>query len=269
MNARRRPFPTSVTVAVAGDWHGTIDWARRCIETAAGLGIRTMLHLGDFGLWPSPAGQMFLDAVDAACVEHDVTIYVTPGNHENWPAILTAPVAARDEIGLVAWFGERIAVLPRGHRFTLGGSTFVSLGGAPSIDYELRVRGVDWWPEEMITHDDVAAVVAGGRAEIMLAHDAPEAPWQTDKVAAVCANNPGGWPAKVRAYATIGRRRLTEAFLAVEPELYLHGHYHLADRKHLKLPSRGRSCNMVALDCEWTPDNLLFLDLSTFTLTSH
>jgi hypothetical protein len=269
MNARRRSIPERVTVAVAGDWDSTIDWARRCIETVAGQGIHTLLHLGDFGLSPSPAGQAFLAAVDEACLEHDVTIYVTPGNHENWPAILTAPVAERNEIGLVAWFGERIAVLPRGHRFTLGDSTFVSLGGAPSIDYEFRVSGVDWWPEEMITQDDVAAVVAGGHAEIMLAHDAPDAPWQTDKVAAVCANNPGGWPAKVRAYATSGRRRLTEAFLAVEPELYLHGHYHLADRKHLKLPSRGRSCNMVALDCEWTPGNLQFLDLTTLSLTSH
>jgi hypothetical protein len=89
--------------------------------------------------------------------------------------------------------------LPRGARFTVVGRSFVSLGGAPSIDFETRVPGGDWWPTEMITYEDVAHVVAGGTADVMLTHDAPDAPWQTPAVHAVCSGNPGGWPKMARS----------------------------------------------------------------------
>ncbi|GBF17616.1 calcineurin-like phosphoesterase superfamily domain protein [Rhodococcus sp. Br-6] len=257
-------------IAVAGDWDGKIDWARRAIAAVAARGARRLFHAGDFGIWPSDRGTDYLRMVDEACIEHDVTIYATPGNHESWPVILGAPWQARDDVGAVAWFGERIAVLPRGHRFEIAGRTFVSLGGAPSINYELCTRGVDWFPEEMITEDDVARVIAGGPADILLTHDSPDAPWQTPAVAGICANNPGGWPAKVRAYATIGRRRISETFTAVQPRLLVHGHYHVTDETVVDLPDRRRGrCRIVSLDCEWTSGNLRFVDLRTLEVSSE
>jgi len=49
--------------------------------------------------------------------------------------------------------------------------------GGPSVDLDVRSRHTDWWPEEMITDEDVAAVVGGGYADVMLADDAPLAPY--------------------------------------------------------------------------------------------
>ncbi|MHD0294351.1 metallophosphoesterase [Rhodococcus qingshengii] len=253
---------SSNIVAFAGDWHLSGNWARHRIAEVGARGVRTLFHVGDFEIRAGLPGERFRAVVDEACREHDVTIYVTPGNREDWPMILGASVDERDDFGPLAWFGDRIAVLPRGHRFTHGGRSFVSLGGAPSINFETCVRGVDWFPEEMITRDDVAAVVAGGPAEVMIAHDAPDAPWQTGQVEGICTHNPGGWSAMALAYAAIGRRRITEAFLAVAPELFVHGHYHVDDSRIVELPS-GDECRMVSLDCDGTDGSLAFVDLDT------
>ncbi|MFZ2528462.1 MAG: metallophosphoesterase [Rhodococcus sp. (in: high G+C Gram-positive bacteria)] len=254
-------------MAVAGDWHGSTSWARRALEQVAGHGVRTVLHVGDFGIWYGVPGRHFLDTVTDICSALDLTIYITPGNHEHWPTILSSTLEARDEFGSVMWIRNRIAVLPRGHRFHLGDRSFVSLGGAPSIDFQTRFPGIDWWPDEMITPEDIAAVVAGGHADVMLAHDAPDTPWQTGKVAAICASNPGGWPALARGYSAVGRTRLSTAFLAVRPEVYVHGHYHVADDIDLDLGDRR--CRMVSLDCEWTAGNLAYLELPDLSVTTR
>ena len=70
-------------VALAGDWHGNLGFALGSIERLAKLGIRTLLHLGDFSLWPGPLGAKFIRRITKACDEHDITIYVTDSNHED------------------------------------------------------------------------------------------------------------------------------------------------------------------------------------------
>ncbi|MBM4574940.1 hypothetical protein GS896_25580 [Rhodococcus hoagii] len=251
-------------MAVAGDWHGSAGWGRRVVEDVAARGVRRLFHVGDFRIWASTLGTAFLRDVDAACVEHDVTVYVTPGNHEWWPAIIGAPVEARDDVGAIAWFGERVAVVPRGHRFEVAGRSFLSVGGAPSIDFEDLVPGADWWPEEMITPTDVHRAIAGGSVDILLTHDSPDAPWQVPAVAKICESNPGGWSNRARAYATIGRRRLSAVVVAVEPQLLVHGHYHLAGETVVELP--GTACRIVALDREWSSGNTAFVDLPTLSV---
>ncbi|WP_141796510.1 hypothetical protein [Nocardioides sp. SLBN-35] len=84
-----------------------------------------------------------------------------PGNHEDWGS-LTRLWSDPQHTGRPLHLSKHIAMLPRGYRFELEGRTFVSLGGATSVDLEYRSRGQDWSPEEAITDDDVARVVGGG-----------------------------------------------------------------------------------------------------------
>lgn len=44
---------------------------------------------------------------------------------------------------------DHVTVLPRGHRWEIAGRSFVSLGGAPSVDYlqPFRHQGESWWAE--------------------------------------------------------------------------------------------------------------------------
>ena len=257
-------------VVVAGDWHGNTRWARHVIAHTSAAGCALVLHLGDFGIWPGRAGARFLADVEAQCATHEVTVLVTPGNHEDWDAIDAHPVQDRDDgFGAVKWFTDHVAVLPRGHRFTLTGQavprTVVSLGGAPSIDLLYRVAGRDWWPQEGITEDDVATVADGGPGDIMLAHDAPEP--LVPKVEHIVTRNPGGWGSRELAYCARGRDLLTAAFTAVRPRLLAHGHYHVRDTATMTAgpPENPFTCQIESLAMDGETGNAVVLDLDTLT----
>lgn len=190
------------TVALAGDWHGNTRWARARIAEVATNGVALILHLGDFGIWPGTSGRVYVDQLEEACAEHGVGIWVTPGNHEDWGS-LTQLWARPEHSGRPLHVSKHIAILPRGHRFTLEGRSFVSLGGAPSVDLEYRERRKDWGAEEAIRPEDVAKVVQDGYADVMLAHDAPLAPYEVPQVARIRSET-GSWPAHALAYARAG-----------------------------------------------------------------
>lgn len=156
-----------------------------------------------------------------------------------------------------------IVVLPRGYRFELEGRSFVSLGGAPSVDLANRTQGKNWWPEEMITPEAVEAVIAGGYADVMLAHDAALAPYQLDQVAHVRAHNDWGWPDRALAYARVRAERMHDAFLGVAPRLFAHGHYHVAGEATFALPGRDYDTRIWSLNFDGADGNVRYLDLGT------
>lgn len=259
-----------VTVAVAGDWHANTSWAIRSLRHLHSLGVREVFQLGDFGIWPGQKGTEYLDALQKVLDELGMRVVATPGNHEDYHQIAQLPAEDRDQqpahagfeaLGAVMWARDRIALLPRGHRFTRSGWSFVSLGGAPSVDFEHRITGQSWWIEEMITDDDVAAVVAGGPADVMLTHDAPE-PWHGTDMVAKIVQTPVGRSAEVLAYSAEGRRRLDEAFQAVKPRVLAHEHYHVKDFKRIQIEGCDHETLVVATECDQMPDaNLGFLHL--------
>lgn len=236
-------------IGVAGDWHGNRAWATACIRTLAAVGITELYHLGDLGIWPGREGRAYLNALEAELEVYGITMFVTPGNHEDYDQINALEAVDRGhEMGEIQWFTDQIAVLPRGHRWERNGWSFVSLGGAPSVDRAWRQDGISWWAAEAITAADVAWVTGGGPADIMLAHDAPDTGLGTPGVAQVLRSNPFGFPADALAYAAEGRHLMTKAFLAVRPLLFMHGHYHLSDEtwiEHFEHPT-----HVVSLDCD-------------------
>lgn len=69
-------------VALAGDWHGNVDWIGRAIPAIAreAPGVRTILHAGDFGIWADVSGRKYIDAVDFWCDRAGISrVLVTPG----------------------------------------------------------------------------------------------------------------------------------------------------------------------------------------------
>ena len=149
----------------------------------------------------------------------------------------------------------------------MGGRSFVSLGGAPSVDLHTRVEGRDWWPQEQMTQVDVDHTIAGGYADVMVTHDAPGPPWATRPVETILATNPMGWPNHALEYARIGRERVTEAFLGVKPRLLVHGHYHCSGELTMRLPGTEYETTVWSLDMQGQAGNIRLLDLDT--LTAH
>lgn len=253
-----RPLEDSAAVVgLAGDWEGNRAWARHALAVFAEHEVTRVFHLGDLGFLPGPRGRQFLSEVEGGCRRHRITIYLTPGNHEDYARIARLPV---DSNGL-ARVTDHLAVLPRGHRWTMSGHSFVSLGGAPSVDFAGRVEGKTWWPEEMITTDDVSAVVAGGHADVMLTHDAP-AP-ATPAVERIIRTGGGsGWTRRGLDYAAVGRGRVTEAFQAVRPHLLAHGHFHVHDQALVQPDGWDHACQVLSLNRSGSWGNLALLDLA-------
>lgn len=259
-------------VAFAGDWHGDGLWAIGRVMSAAEHGIKVIFHVGDFGLWPGPYGKRFLMQVEKACARYGVTIMVTPGNHEDWDRIDEKKAKDKgDGWGEVKHLTDHIKVHPRGHRFTMttpSGNvrTFVSLGGAPSIDFETRTEGRDWWPSEMISKEDVDKVVKDGYADVMIAHDSPDVPYAVGAVAQILASNPQGWSQKGLSYAAMGRARMHRAYEGVKPLWFFHGHYHAPGLNKVSregvLPERW----VASLDMQRKGMNVATLDLDTLEL---
>jgi hypothetical protein len=261
--------PEGQVVALAGDWHGDRPWSDARLQSLGERGITTVLHVGDFGIWPGPAGKIFLQAVEKVCAKYDIALLVTPGNHEDWGRLtkLWENPANRDDSGSLQplYLTEHVAVLPRGFRWTIGGRSFVSLGGAPSVDYPSRRPGKDWWPEEQMTQEDVDRTAAGGHAHVMIAHDSPGPLWSTRPVTEILRSNPMGWTDRALAYSTTGRERITEAFTRVAPLLFVHGHYHCSGQRIVTLPGAGHDTRIWSLDRNGRAGNIRLLDLETLT----
>jgi len=201
-------------VAVCGDWHGDFDWLRtvRSAVQVAAPDVTTILQLGDW--W------MDRDACDAVFAGSGIEwVYVTLGNHEPWPEItplLDAHPGQAIRVSEVTW------LLPRPARLRIGGRDILSLGGAASVDREWRVPGVSWWPDEVITEQQVADAIAGGPADVMITHESP-ARTPVMAVNQILQSNPLRFPTSTLLESAASRMRVAQAWDAVQPRHLLHG----------------------------------------------
>lgn len=240
-------------VMVAGDWHGdegTLGWSQRAIVEAADRGAQLVLHCGDFGFWPGATSRWWMAEVTHTLASLNLQLWFVDGNHEWHPELNRLPVSPTG----LRWVTPQIAHIPRGHRWIWHGRQWVGLGGATSVDRVIRREGRDWWPEEALTKLDVEQVVAGGRADVMVAHDCPRGvPLDLPRPA------PGWWD---MASANDHRGVLRTVVNALEPSWLFHGHYHLYHDTEVDL---GWPMRVIGLDCNGGEKNWVLLDTETMS----
>jgi len=243
-------------VAIAGDWHSNINWVGKAIPSIArdAPGVKTILHLGDFGIGSGARARKFLEAVDYWCAKAGISrVLITPGNHEGW-AWLEDAFAAQP--GVPVSLSSIVAVLPRGYRFEIGTRTFMSFGGAASVDYEMRLAGVDWFAAEMPTQHDVDLAIRGGTADVLLTHETIDG--GTPATETILSHNPLGFSPDALDYSRQSRALVTQAWRGITPTLLFHGHMHVADET--RFPSGQQ---VISLGRDGQPRNLALLELPT------
>jgi len=157
-------------IAVFGDWHGDAGWALTAIRSAAREGVRTAVHVGDFGFdWPGAKRGRYESKLNKYLLDLGITLVVSGGNHDNWDTMEKLMV---EDDGL-ATVKSNIRVLPRGGRTLIEGLEVGGLGGAFSVDYKYRTEGKDWWLNEEPTSDEALALITDGPLDILITHDAP------------------------------------------------------------------------------------------------
>lgn len=239
-------------IGLLGDTHGQRNWTLFSLWKFHKEGIDTVIQVGDFGIANNGAGKYFLTEVQRACEQYGISLFVVPGNHEDWNYINSLTGDNRQD-----WVNLRhdIYLAPRGLRWTWDGVSFVALGGAPSVDrkwrkeYQKQISDPKqhiWFENEMITWEDVEYVAAGGYADVMIGHDAPE---NVPTIEAAIGGNPHGFDPVDLLYAADGRRRYTEAFKAVAPDTVIHGHYHVKVTDTIRTGD-DHLTNVIGLGCD-------------------
>lgn len=263
--------PNYSLLGVMGDVHGAELWTVASIRKLSALGITHILQMGDFGVWPGEAGEHFLREVNAALESEEMLMAVTLGNHEDYLRLEATLIPARYDAAFDQLPGyDHILFAKRGQRWNWDGVSFCSLGGANSINRYSSTPFIDWWPQESISMGDVYRTIEGGRADIMLTHDCP------DGVPILSAlNDPdgAGWSLEALSYAQESKTMLRYALDAVQPELLIHGHYHVYADLQVELGVLGAdetySLRSICLDKENTAGNLAVLEPLTRNIAPY
>ena len=140
------------------------------------------MQLGDFGFESSPVapGQLdesWLDAVADVARSAGVWWRVLDGNHDAQPLVRDRYPSLPDGIrplrdGVLDW-------ADRGSVWTWLDTRFAAMGGAASVDIPARQPGIDWFVDELISVDDIAALerrLDGQHADVLITHDTPGLP---------------------------------------------------------------------------------------------
>lgn len=144
---------------ITGDTHGDID-IKKLYRTGNTIMNKIkpedyLIICGDFGgIWD---GSLWDDKILDWYARQPYTILFIDGNHENFNLL--------NSYTIEDWCGGKIhrirpnlIHLMRGQYYTIEGKTFLTMGGALSIDRNLRTENVNWWAEERANDEETTTL---------------------------------------------------------------------------------------------------------------
>jgi Calcineurin-like phosphoesterase len=242
-------------VIVAGDWHGHTNWAKNIVDEAARVECDTIVHLGDFGYWAhTENGRRYLKRLSKHAVEREVTLFFVDGNHENHEMLHHGSPDQLEQIR------TNIYHIPRGFRWTWHDRAWIGIGGAVSVDQNIRVQGRDWWPQEELTAFEFRRILNSGPADVVVAHDCPiEVPLTLPETTVYHPD----LIEKARKY----QENMSHLAEFLYPKYWFHGHYHdyrgSAQEFMVQLPGVNGRTRVTGFEREGHPLNIRLLDVRT------
>jgi hypothetical protein len=247
----------------AGDWHGNTGWALHCLDVFKSHDIYTIYQVGDFGVWGGNDGASYLRKINTRLNMNNQDLIVVPGNHENYDMLDKFPI---NEDGFMQRPDlDRIQFAPRGHVWHHNSARFAAMGGAFSIDKNMRTEGRSWWPQEAITPEDVEALKRNLdkrlwlSVDVFLSHDIP--------AGVDVGHKAFGLPAELEYEANRQRVLLRHAVDYARPRTLVHGHWHKRIRQILIGDSHtddSYTTQIYGLDMDVTQDNMIVADVAPF-----
>lgn len=114
------------------------------------------------------------------CSAQPYTIAFVDGNHDNHPYWAGQPTGFWNG-GMVHRSPDapNLIHLMRGEVYTIEGKNVWCFGGAESIDRTLRTEGLDWWPEEIASYDEMqhglqTLSAHDNRVDVIITHTMPQ-----------------------------------------------------------------------------------------------
>ena len=245
-------------VLLLGDTHRNIDFMTEAFQAARAQECEQILQLGDFGFgwsWLKLDERLsvckFSAVVAILSEKTGVACSFIDGNHENFDRLSELPLddQGRREVA------PGVFHLPRGHRFELGGTSFLACGGGTSLDRVGRVEGTSWWAAEAVTAHDVARC-GTEPVDVLLVHDMPiQCGIREDR-----HQSGFGLSADMDWYRN--RMRIGEVVENTNPSHVVHGHLHYRYDHRLTDPA----CEVHGLGSDAGPLQAAAIVLETKTL---
>lgn len=255
---------TDMMVGVIGDTHGDTLWTMDAIKALHSKGVRVILHVGDFGFWPGKSGARYVRKVNKVLTDLDMIMLITLGNHEDYSQTGKAVQVEGMPVGFTHLAHvPRLIILSRPTRWGMGERSFLSVGGANSIDYQGRTLGKDYWLEEQITDEDVDNARVGGYADVMVTHDTATG------VMGDVTDSADEWTDEGYKYAQRSSDQVKRIMDEVQPRVNLFGHYHMWMNRDvtLRVPFVGEyTVRAVCMDMQWRAGNTGVFDLDSLTV---
>lgn len=198
MKIREFKRKSDMKILLTGDIHGDFGPLNTIINTKK---PDMIICAGDFGYWPKFYRMKQLSDIKT----QGAPLLWVDGNHEDHWSLAQRE---SDEIE------PNIIYKPRGSTHTLDdGRTILFMGGAESIDKDLRVIGRDWFPEEVIRGCDMQDL-PDEKIDIIISHTCP-----LELVDTMIKYYPEkrGEPSN---------QALSQLWEMYEPNLWIFGHWH-------------------------------------------
>jgi Icc-related predicted phosphoesterase len=260
-------------ILLAGDSHGSMDFARFLNRTAANHGCSAIFYLGDFGyIWTDNFGEgpdkSKIELLARKAFDANIDVFFIDGNHENFDLFKTLGIDTSADSAYTVL--PNLHYVPRGMVWNWRGTNFQAMGGAPSIDVMARTKGYSWWKEEDITEEDIDRAISnadGVDIHYLLSHDSPnnpfvEATFPTDHLTRRIDNYVDE-RLELGDYLDRSRDRLDRLVHTTRPQNVIHGHYHVYYRSQINYGD-GTGANVCGLNhggLQW--ESYAILDLNT------
>jgi len=148
-------------ILAVGDVHGVFERLNHLIQQEE---PDIILQVGDFGYWPRLEDQD-LEAIDTSRTR----IYFCEGNNDD----LDSLNALVKQPGQPVELAPNLIYMPRGAVLELeDGRRVLFMGGGQSVDRYRRDEGWDWFPEEIISEDDLVHLPQPP-IDIVISHTCP------------------------------------------------------------------------------------------------
>lgn len=155
-------------ILLLGDIHGNVGTLKYAIEKANEAGAAALIQVGDFGLYMGGRNEV---AFHRACQASAIPIYFIEGNHDDCQRWVKLTEVTR------IWDDANLFYIPRGTVMELDGRTIAFMGGAASIDKNIRLHeGWHWDEFENIHPSEVLRLFKnseGKTIDILITHDVP------------------------------------------------------------------------------------------------
>jgi hypothetical protein len=154
-------------IAILGDIHGEAAVLDVAVARAERDGAAALVQVGDFGVYENT--RTLFERVGK---DFPIPVYFLDGNHEDYRLM-----KGWQEDGEPREWVPNCWWVSRGYLRQLAGSRIGCLGGAASIDYNFRIRGRSWFPDEEITTEVHGASLlsrAQNGVDLLITHTPPQ-----------------------------------------------------------------------------------------------